>query len=175
VWPRRRRVRRASRGAPPCGRSFLPVFSAAQLSTDSEKIAHLPWPSSMGCPRARRGGCLGGAQHTPRCRPRPQRIRARPRPTSSRAMEEMLGGGSRQLAHSNKRRRGCRGGRTRRRRVGAYAAWVVSAVSRSSGEILRRRAVGDITTLSERDHCVSTGPHCRGYCDVGDWAIQEER
>jgi hypothetical protein len=22
---------------------------------------------------------------------------------------------------------------------------------------------------------VSTGPHCRGYCDVGDWAIQEER
>jgi hypothetical protein len=23
--------------------------------------------------------------------------------------------------------------------------------------------------------CVSTGPHCRGYCDVGGWAIQEER
>jgi hypothetical protein len=22
---------------------------------------------------------------------------------------------------------------------------------------------------------VSTGPHCRGYCDMGDWAIQEER
>jgi hypothetical protein len=29
--------------------------------------------------------------------------------------------------------------------------------------------------INPRSRNVSTGPHCRGYCDVGGWAIQEER
>jgi hypothetical protein len=41
--------------------------------------------------------------------------------------------------------------------------------------LLKRPDQVELDTKSDMDVDVSTGPHCRGYCNVGSWVIQEDR
>ena len=61
-------------------------------------------------------------------------------------------------------------------RAGQLHAYDAQRLSRISADLYREALVLDVAAsccypLGD----VSTGPHCRGYCDVGSWAIQEER